>query len=684
MSVMTRDVRRSGGAGTGGDRSPAIFGIRGLAALALLTVHVAMFSGLLGTKAFGTPRPPSNWLGAFFVSGLPSFIGVFFVLPALFLYLPLAKAIIAGTERPPQGRNVVRRLMRLLPAYYAMYLVVLVLLNRDAVDGLWYVLRPILLLQIYSPTPFAPNFINGMEVSWTVPSMVQWYLALPLIAAATHRFAARGATPVSRARRLLLPVPVLIGVGVGWLFLVKGNGWDNRMVFWWPQGFAPTIGIGIALAVLLALSKVSPADTPRLLRAAAARPHLFWFGALLVYLVNCARPFSVIGMDAIYSTSGLFMTYVMVALFGLLASLPLISPGAAPYRPVHAVLTARPIVHLGRVSYGVYLWHFAVMHFYLQPGNILSGEVRPIRELYGQAGFWELELVTLGGAVLLASLSYYLLEQPLAARVDRFLARGTTRPRALPRAPLVATPAAVVLSGDEAATTVATVVADRDAIQANLVDLERGFERQPLVGTELTGGSRQSRDRARADLARLWEIFNAYSAVVDEAARPLVADRGPTAADLDRISALLSQASILVEGPPPPLAQRHITEDGRVRLTVAAAVEQMNELFHRTAKLVAAAQAVRTTVVPRLEQLDADLVSAGRLVADQGDESLAATLAGVRDDLRRLHDTFRTDPLARWQDGEVSTADLDELRNRIAAVRDRVRAHTPEAQDASS
>src|SRR5439155_4865356 len=118
---------------------------------------------------------------AFFVSGLPSFIGVFFVFPAFFLYLPLAKSIIAGTRRPAQGRGLIRRLIRLLPAYYLMYFVTLVTLNRDSIDGVWYVLRPILLLQVYLPTPFVPKMINGMEISWTVPSMVQWYLALPLI-----------------------------------------------------------------------------------------------------------------------------------------------------------------------------------------------------------------------------------------------------------------------------------------------------------------------------------------------------------------------------------------------------------------------------------------------------------------------------------------------------------------------
>ncbi|MEU1606197.1 acyltransferase [Micromonospora matsumotoense] len=658
MSVTSRD---SGGAPAptgraGGDRDPAIFGIRGLAALALLTVHVAMFSGLLGTKALGTPRPPSNFLGAFFVSGLPSFIGVFFVLPALYLYLPLARAIIAGRPRPPQGATMVRRLMRLLPAYYLMYLVVLVALNRDAIDGPWFVLRPLLLLQIYSPSPFAPHFINGMEVSWTVPSMVQWYLALPLIAWASHRFAARGATPVARARRLLLPVPVLIGIGVGWLFFVKGNGWDNRMVFWWPQGFAPTIGIGLGLAVLLALSQVSPGDTPRLLRVAAVRPGLFWVAAIAVYLVNCARPFSVIGMDAIYSTSGLFMTYLMVALFGLFASLPLVSPGAARTRVVDAVLTARPVVHLGRVSYGVYLWHFAVMHFYLQPGAVFSGAVRPIRELYGTAGFWELETVTLLGAVLLATLSHRLFEQPLAALVDAALARRrrpTPRPPALRRAPLLTTATVDVLTPPEAGAALAAAVTDRDAIQTNLVDLERHLDRHLLAAAELTGESARRWAAARADLAQLWTVYHAYSAVVDEAVRPFGGPGQPSGAELAQVSALLGQASVVVTGPPPPLSRRRITDDGRVELTVAAAVARMDELFRGVAEVVSAAEAVWETAGARLDRIDAAL--AHRAGVDGADPEPA-----VRQ-VDRLRTAVRTDPLARWRDGAVVTDDLDDL-----------------------
>src|SRR5581483_4538809 len=268
-----------------------------------------------------------------------------------------------------------------------------------------------------------PKLMNGMEVTWTVPSMVQWYAALPLIAWGVHRFAAKGATVAQRARRLMLG-------GIGWLFFVKGNGWDNRIVFWWPLGFAPTIGIGMGLAILMALAKASPADMPKLFLLARRRPYLFWLGAVVVYLVNCWRPFSVIGMDAIYSTSGLLVTYLMVAAFGFLASVPLIAPGARPTM-VDWVLSRKPIVHIGRVSYGIYLWHFAVMHFYLQPGSILTGDTRPIREMYAKVGFWELELVTFAGSVLLATLSFYLLEQPIGNWADRWGLKNTQAQQAL-------------------------------------------------------------------------------------------------------------------------------------------------------------------------------------------------------------------------------------------------------------
>ena len=585
----------------GGGRSPAVFGIRALAALALLTIHVAMFSGLLGTRALGTPRPPSNPVGAFFVSGLPSFIGVFFVLPAMFLYLPLAKAIIAGEPLPSQRSGLIRRLLRLLPAYYLMYFVVLFTLNRHAITGFWYVLRPILLLQVYLPSPFVPKLMNGMEVTWTVPTMVQWYAALPVIAWASQKYAVRGPTPAARARRLMLPVPFLIALGVGWLFFVKAQGWDNRIVFWWPQGFAPTIGIGMGLAVLIALAKVSPPDTSRILRAAGAHPHLFWLAALAVYLVNCARPFSVIGMDAIYSTSGLLITYLMVAAFGLLAVLPLVVPGGTTPL-MRVVLTPRPLVYIGRISYGVYLWHFAIMHFFLQPDSLVAGPAKPLRELYGTSSFWALEAATLAGSVFMASISYYLVEQPIAAWGERFIQRHfgehreqrvpqSARPR-LPRPRTEPVPA-VPISREEATEALAAVAADRAAIEANLLELDRAFNDLPIADADLPDEISDRWETASADLTALWELFGAYAGVVEQASQAFAGLRRPSAADLGRIGGLLAGPAVVVTRAPAPLARRHITDSGRACYTVAAAIEEMNALFSAVAAAVAAREEAR-------------------------------------------------------------------------------------------
>jgi peptidoglycan/LPS O-acetylase OafA/YrhL len=661
-----------------GKRSEAVFGIRGLAALALLTVHVAMFSGLFGTRALGEPRPPSNFAGAFLVSGFPSFIGVFFVLPALFLYLPIAKAIIAGERRPPLVGNLARRLIRLLPAYYAMYLVVLVALNRDAITGVWYVLRPILLLQVYLPTPFRPNLMNGMEITWTVPSMVQWYLALPLIAAATHRFAARGTTPAARARRLMLPVPILIAGGLGWLFLVKAQGLDNRMVFWWPQGFAPTIGIGMALAILIALAQVSPKDTSRLLRTAAVRPNLFWAGAVLVYLVNCARPFSVIGMDAIYSVSGLLVTYLMVALFGLLTALPLVTPGARPHL-CQAILAKAPVAYLGRISYGIYLWHFAVMHFYLQPRAVLDGHARPIRELYGICGFVQLESVTIAGAVVLASISYFLIERPVSAWADRrFRGDGRRAQVAGPPSyrPVPMEPSDAGSPLDRIIAVLAAASTDRDAIRSNLMDLEQSYAVRLLGDASLTGQSRSRWEAATADIAAAWELFNAYSTAVDDATQVLNGSRHPDAHALSTVADILEGSSILISGAPAPLAERHITDNGRRYLTSAAAVEEMNQLFRRVAELLTTVEDIWNDATRRLDTIRAGL-SEVDAVAQAGDAALVAALAAANAELDRFLDKLTKDPISLWRRDRSDFTELDALGETLATLIARARRSTP-------
>ncbi|MBA8953044.1 acyltransferase family protein [Actinomadura namibiensis] len=668
-------VEASGGGRT---RSSAIFGIRAVASLGLLTVHVAMFSALLGTREFEPAQPPSNVVGAFFVSGMPAFIGVLFALPAMFYFRPVARAIIRGERAPSQRNGFMRRMLRLLPAYYVLYAVMLLTLNRDVLDDGWSALWPALLLHIYVPTPFEANPMNGMEVTWSVPSMVQWYLALPLVAWAVQGFARRGATPAARARRLMLPVPLLMGIGIAWLFVVTGQGWDHRIIFWWPLGFAPTIAVGVFMAVQLALAEVSPKDTPRLVRLATARPQLFWLASLGLYVVNCVRPFSVIGMDDYYSVSGLFIAYVIVSLFGLTASLPLVVRGARR-TSTERVLGSGVLAYLGKISYGVYLWHMAAMHFYLQPGTVFGGEARTLDQLYAKSGFWALEAATLTGAVILASLSYFLLERPIMRWADRRFAdpgRRAVRPgpagSVVPRPTAAAARTTKAAPPEDVAASVAAAVADRDAIRSNLVDLDRSLGRQLLDGADLTGRTRRAWDEAARDLATLWEIFNAYSAVVDQASRGLDASGRPPETGPAGIAELFDGPTVLVSEEPPPLAQRHITDDGQRRLTPAAAVERMNELFRGLAELVTHVEAVWNEVTGRLDDLRTDLERV-RVHSDNGGTAPSEAVAAAHAELDRLRTALTADPLSLWQGERTDTADLDRLAEAIAALHERAR-----------
>ena len=76
-------------------------------------------------------------------------------------------------------------------------------------------------------------------------------------------------------------------------------------------------------------------------------------------------------------------------------------------------LEARPLVYLGRISYGIYLFHW------------------PITILFPANQPWPITLLlTLAGSVMLATLSYYTVERVVRSKPRRHLERGIANPRA--------------------------------------------------------------------------------------------------------------------------------------------------------------------------------------------------------------------------------------------------------------
>ena len=84
------------------------------------------------------------------------------------------------------------------------------------------------------------------------------------------------------------------------------------------------------------------------------------------------------------------------------------------------VLGHPALLYLGSISYGIYLWHFPLLHAF--GGLVRHGEL-----------FTTVALTAI--TVLVASLSWFLVERPAQRFVPRYLARRTTPAAAAPLSP---------------------------------------------------------------------------------------------------------------------------------------------------------------------------------------------------------------------------------------------------------
>jgi hypothetical protein len=242
-----------------------------------------------------------------------------------------------------------------------------------------------------------------------------------------------------------------------------------------------------------------------------------------------------------------------------------------------------------------------------------------------------------------------------------------------------ATPA---LGGAMTAERIAAVLAERDAIQANLLDLDNSFVRQLLDGARLTGQTGQRWAACTATLTGLWETYLAYSAVVDRIAQLSGGARGPAKKDQAELTELLAAPCVQLPAAQVPLGRRDLTAAGNPPVTIATAVQTMRGSFAEVTMVTGAVEAVLSGVGPPLDAAAADLLRVRPLAAGLGG-GIEAELAAAQSDLDALRATMATDPLSLLNDPMLQTAmgatavgvdtsSADRLRARAAALAVRV------------
>jgi hypothetical protein len=228
-----------------------------------------------------------------------------------------------------------------------------------------------------------------------------------------------------------------------------------------------------------------------------------------------------------------------------------------------------------------------------------------------------------------------------------------------------------VITEQAAVARVAEVLAERDAIQANLLELDGSFAKQVLDGAELTGQTKQRWGAASAALAGLWETYLAYSAVIDRIAELGSGPRKPAKKDLPELTALLTGGCVQLPGAPAPLARRDLVSQGRPPVTLATAVAAMRRAFTEVTQVTSVVEAVWAAVGVPLDAAAAELSRCQPLVAGLGDDIEAAFRdAGSR--LQAARASSNADPLALWRGDKTDTSAADLLAAEVTALGRRI------------
>ncbi len=346
---------------------PALDGVRALAVVAVLLFHGGV-----------------SWMTGGYLG-----VSVFFTLSG-FLITSLLLREASGTGRVDAGRFYARRARRLLPASLICLVGVCVLAVAGAFDGVSGMRRDVLgaLLEVFNwvklasgqsyadLTTAASGLRNPIDHYWSLSIEEQFYWVWPISVLGLVLLARR------RRRWSVLRTVTVLYAGSAIAAPVIARVWGPDAAYWATPARASEILAGALLACWMA---ARPADR----RLGERRRAVVAFGVVCLVTLGVACVTLPAGRGLAYNGG---LPLIGLLSLGLLTSLQVDGP-------LRRVLSTRPLVAIGLVSYGLYVYHWPVF--------VLVDRQR-----------WDLPFVVILGiklaiTVALTMASYFLVEQPI-------------------------------------------------------------------------------------------------------------------------------------------------------------------------------------------------------------------------------------------------------------------------------
>jgi peptidoglycan/LPS O-acetylase OafA/YrhL/4-amino-4-deoxy-L-arabinose transferase-like glycosyltransferase len=386
-------------------RFPAFDGLRAFAAVSVVAVHTAFFSGFSLHSSLGN-----------YTSRLEIGVSVFFVISGFLLYRPFVVAHLKDQSAPKAAKFWIRRVFRIVPAYWLALTVLAYVLHLVTLSEGWRgTAAQYLFLQIYFPT----TYFYGINGAWSLCVEMSFYFFLPLYAwVITYR--SRGLE--GRLRRELCGLLTMIAISFAYRSWVLSHhptcgthcltspAVTSIMGTWLPT-FLDLFALGMFLAVISAWFAQHDGEPPWLRHR--SMPWVSWGLAGVAFW--SVSHLGISPQPDVGATPEI--TVLKQTLYGLFA-LFLVAPavfGPQGEGAIRRALRFSPVAWLGVVSYGIYLWHAALIAEFFR----VTGKPE------FAVPFWVLFVTVLCAATFVATLSYLGFEQPFLEYANRLTRRKT-------------------------------------------------------------------------------------------------------------------------------------------------------------------------------------------------------------------------------------------------------------------
>ncbi|MDB6068448.1 MAG: Acyltransferase 3 [Pedosphaera sp.] len=349
---------------------PSLDGVRGISILWVLGVHANVLGGSL------------------------SIIGVilFFVLSGFLITTLLVEEW--DTCKDISLRNFyLRRALRLLPALMAMlvaYLIYSFMVNprKDFISDAWQALAALLYWSNWSQA-FETSIWDSIRHTWSLSVEEQFYFIWPLLLLLLLR----------RLRLITILRLVVIGAilcSLTRFYMAAATAVRYQRLYFGLDTRADDLLMGVAIAIALSSGRLPFSKKGQRMLSMAAS-----LSAIVLVMGFKFQPWD--------EAEILYSGWLIMAVCGTVIIAHLVTNQG---NFLHWILENRILVYLGRISYGLYLWHYPIF-------RAVQSQEWPQ---------WKGALVGIAVTAAATLGCYYLVELPCLKLKKRFTGRGTERP----------------------------------------------------------------------------------------------------------------------------------------------------------------------------------------------------------------------------------------------------------------